>query len=233
MMKKQINNINKEEIARLADYLSILSTPDDEMSLDKLDGVMHALAIGPTFFHPRQLLAMILGEKDELLDILSRNKIIELKELILRRYQYIIFCLGQPTPIFNPIYHLVEYRQKEYTDPLNWVFDFKKAVELNKNDWKPLLESEIGIKWFEPIHLLTSEATSEKEFEKIKTPVRRNKFCEKIENSILNIHQFWLPLRRFTHLTATEKTPQQKVGRNEPCPCGSGQKFKRCCEKND
>ncbi len=20
-----------------------------------------------------------------------------------------------------------------------------------------------------------------------------------------------------------------KVGRNEPCPCGSGQKFKRCC----
>ncbi|HEY6010722.1 MAG TPA: SEC-C metal-binding domain-containing protein [Nitrospirota bacterium] len=20
-----------------------------------------------------------------------------------------------------------------------------------------------------------------------------------------------------------------KVGRNEPCPCGSGRKFKRCC----
>ena len=30
-------------------------------------------------------------------------------------------------------------------------------------------------------------------------------------------------------------TPQQmrrnppKVGRNEPCPCGSGKKFKKCC----
>ncbi len=22
----------------------------------------------------------------------------------------------------------------------------------------------------------------------------------------------------------------QKVGRNDPCPCGSGKKFKRCCE---
>lgn len=21
-----------------------------------------------------------------------------------------------------------------------------------------------------------------------------------------------------------------KVGRNDPCPCGSGQKFKKCCE---
>jgi SWIM/SEC-C metal-binding protein len=22
-----------------------------------------------------------------------------------------------------------------------------------------------------------------------------------------------------------------KVGRNEPCPCGSGKKYKKCCEK--
>jgi hypothetical protein len=26
-------------------------------------------------------------------------------------------------------------------------------------------------------------------------------------------------------------TKQQKIGRNEPCPCGSGQKYKRCCGK--
>jgi uncharacterized protein len=24
-----------------------------------------------------------------------------------------------------------------------------------------------------------------------------------------------------------------KVGRNEPCPCGSGKKFKRCCGSAD
>jgi hypothetical protein len=23
----------------------------------------------------------------------------------------------------------------------------------------------------------------------------------------------------------------QKVGRNDPCPCGSGKKFKKCCEQ--
>ena len=23
--------------------------------------------------------------------------------------------------------------------------------------------------------------------------------------------------------------PDKKVGRNEPCPCGSGKKFKHCC----
>jgi uncharacterized protein YecA (UPF0149 family) len=24
-------------------------------------------------------------------------------------------------------------------------------------------------------------------------------------------------------------TSRQKVGRNDPCPCGSGKKFKKCC----
>jgi preprotein translocase subunit SecA len=28
------------------------------------------------------------------------------------------------------------------------------------------------------------------------------------------------------------KLEQPKVGRNDPCPCGSGKKFKKCCGKN-
>ena len=28
---------------------------------------------------------------------------------------------------------------------------------------------------------------------------------------------------------ATIKRDTAKVGRNEPCPCGSGKKFKKCC----
>lgn len=26
---------------------------------------------------------------------------------------------------------------------------------------------------------------------------------------------------------------RDKVGRNEPCPCGSGLKYKKCCERNN
>lgn len=32
------------------------------------------------------------------------------------------------------------------------------------------------------------------------------------------------------HQSYTRATP--KVGRNEPCPCGSGKKFKKCCGSN-
>jgi preprotein translocase subunit SecA len=30
----------------------------------------------------------------------------------------------------------------------------------------------------------------------------------------------------------TIRRAQPKIGRNEPCPCGSGKKYKKCCGKN-
>jgi uncharacterized protein YecA (UPF0149 family) len=26
-----------------------------------------------------------------------------------------------------------------------------------------------------------------------------------------------------------DKSPKAKIGRNDPCPCGSGKKYKKCC----
>ena len=29
----------------------------------------------------------------------------------------------------------------------------------------------------------------------------------------------------------TDKSTLKKIGRNDPCPCGSGKKYKKCCGK--
>ena len=34
---------------------------------------------------------------------------------------------------------------------------------------------------------------------------------------------------RSQRMQATYRRAEPKTGRNDPCPCGSGQKFKRCC----
>jgi len=42
--------------------------------------------------------------------------------------------------------------------------------------------------------------------------------------------------RRYTHrpdVTAPIRLESPKVGRNDPCPCGSGKKYKKCCAKAD
>ena len=31
------------------------------------------------------------------------------------------------------------------------------------------------------------------------------------------------------HYVAMTRMPSKKVGRNDPCPCGSGRKYKHCC----
>ena len=36
--------------------------------------------------------------------------------------------------------------------------------------------------------------------------------------------------KKFSHNNAISSSSRTKVGRNEPCPCGSGKKNKKCCE---
>ena len=50
--------------------------------------------------------------------------------------------------------------------------------------------------------------------------------CEaNLPQAVSNIYRFWVAHRSIR----TIRHEQAKVGRNEPCPCGSGKKFKRCC----
>jgi len=39
-----------------------------------------------------------------------------------------------------------------------------------------------------------------------------------------------IPLVKFTNLLSP-KIGSEKIGRNQPCPCGSGKKYKKCCGK--
>lgn len=39
------------------------------------------------------------------------------------------------------------------------------------------------------------------------------------------------PVSKYARLATEEELSQFKVGRNEPCPCNSGRKFKHCCLK--
>ena len=36
-----------------------------------------------------------------------------------------------------------------------------------------------------------------------------------------------------SYVPETYVRPEPKVGRNDPCPCGSGKKYKKCCLVNE
>jgi uncharacterized protein len=86
-----------------------------------------------------------------------------------------------------------------------------------------------GQRWYRPIGLLGADDFSPDQDALTRTPEQRERLAHGIEDSLLKIHAFWLPLR---HAVAEREHAQRmstKVGRNEPCPCGSGKKFKKCC----
>ncbi|MBA1334938.1 MAG: hypothetical protein HPY66_0559 [Firmicutes bacterium] len=43
---------------------------------------------------------------------------------------------------------------------------------------------------------------------------------------ITNSETFNKTLRQYTEMVNQTRT---KIGRNDPCPCGSGKKYKKCC----
>ncbi len=65
----------------------------------------------------------------------------------------------------------------------------------------------------------------------------RTKYCRQVANepewvailpaAVREKYEFWLPLRR-AEAQVSQAAFSQKVGRNEPCPCGSGKKYKKC-----
>jgi uncharacterized protein YecA (UPF0149 family) len=61
----------------------------------------------------------------------------------------------------------------------------------------------------------------------------RAELPEVLADVLLQLHQQLAParreLQRSERQALTFRRSAPKVGRNDPCPCGSGRKYKACC----
>jgi len=62
---------------------------------------------------------------------------------------------------------------------------------------------------------------------------RREQLIVGCAAGVMAIYRYFEPQRRERAAFPQELVPYQRtsprIGRNEPCPCGSGKKYKRCC----
>ncbi|VTP70009.1 Predicted metal-binding protein related to the C-terminal domain of SecA [Leclercia adecarboxylata] len=81
-----------------------------------------------------------------------------------------------------------------------------------------------------PIWILLPLHGSEENFERLDT-FSEEEFQQSIENirpAALRLYNYWIANPQAT-VTQQPVINGTKVGRNDPCPCGSGKKFKNCC----
>ena len=223
------NPLSDDELQELDHFLLHEVEAEETMTLDVMDGYLHAIAIGPTTIYPRQWLPPIWGGQSMVPAMDALERVNHILGLVMRHYNGIIAGFDRHPPAISPIWSTLIERGHVYDEAESWCLGFIEGMQLCWKDWQPMLETPQGQKWFRPIDVLGGEDDSDARMELIKTPARRSKLAQQIPASILAMHAYWLPFREAVHERETAKVLQDKVGRNDPCPCDSGEKFKKCC----
>jgi uncharacterized protein len=115
----------------------------------------------------------------------------------------------------------------------DWACGFMRGVELRRDAWADLINSEEHGGSILPMLMLYHEHDPDPELRPNRiAPEQREDIIAHMAAGLLQIYRRYLSQRQSSIPRRTSpRTVQRdtaKVGRNDPCPCGSGKKYKHC-----
>lgn len=232
--KQLFEPLTEAEQEELDQFLLSNITSEETMPLDALDGYLTAIIIGPTTLTFKQWYANIWGPSDEdAPEFASQAQAQHILQLILRHYNSIVAILEQDPDAIEPIFDtsVTDDGAVQFNGEM-WAYGFMNGVKLCLKDWQPLIEDKEGAQALLPMFLMGSDEISPEQENLVETQAQCIELTPYIPDSIAWIYRFWQPYRlAMAERTIAKKTRRGdvKVGRNDPCPCGSGKKFKKCC----
>jgi uncharacterized protein len=227
--------LSEDELDELERFLLSELVPDDGMVLEILDGYLTAIVIGPTTLQPSQWLPGIWGPAaEDTPQFETTEQAQHILELILRHCNGIIWSLQNDADAFEPLIDGTTYPgdEREYFEGDAWAFGFMQGVELCRPDWQPLFDDVQGQAILRSLYLLGADDVSPEDAALIRSSSQREALAKTISADVAAIYRYWLPHRKTVHerkIAAIDHRATPKIGRNDPCPCGSGKKFKKCC----
>ena len=200
-------------------FLTSDRVPERCMRLSELDGFLTAIAIGPELIMPSEWLPVIWGEGEPVFE--SDEELQGVVGAIFMRHEEIRRGIEQEPDAYEP---LLEETVDGQLLATGWAAGFMDGAALRKDAWLPLLQTEQGAELLAPIIAFLDDEDGKPlaEVEPDELAEVRAAAAELIGASVQIIHRFWQAHRRLPRSA-------RKTGRNEPCPCGSGRKYKRCC----
>ena len=118
----------------------------------------------------------------------------------------------------------------------DWAQGFTRGMKLRSEDWADLLGDEAHGRLVVPILALAHEHDPDTTLRPYKEPMdaeRREQLIVGVAASVPPIYRYFASRRRATSRAergnTTHRRAGPKIGRNDPCPGGSGKKFKKCC----
>jgi uncharacterized protein len=219
------------EFDRLAEVLKRFGDKRS-MNLEQLDGFFTALICGPNIVPPSDYLPEILGDGMINEGVFSAQPMLEEFISLVTRHWNVISHTLRSGDAFMPLLLEDEHGVSHAND---WARGFMCGMELRREDWTPLLDDEDHGGSLIPILALAHEHDPDPAMRPYKEPISaelREKLIVGAAAGVMAIHQYFEAQRLMPggdSLAYRRVAP--KVGRNDPCPCGSGKKFKHCCAK--
>jgi len=218
----QILTFDEAARSRLMELLDAKSEAHNTMRCDEVQGFMMALLSGPDALNPTNWLPEILGE-ESLFDAKERT---EIERLVMAMAADMRMKLNEKTLPDLWFYEDEAGNPDFYT----WCNAYLYALDIVPTDWFEAADQEEFEDLFYPIMALGGIYDEEENGEVILhlNEKELTQLESDLPHVLLDIYWYW---QAIINKPQTVRREGEKVGRNDPCPCGSGKKYKACCGK--
>jgi uncharacterized protein len=212
---------------------ALIELNEGAMVLEELDGFIAGLLVCPELISPGEWFARAVGlsegQPSPFADLDHANDVLA---LVMDYYNNIVLTLVDHPEDYSPLLS-VDPNGGDVIWEL-WIEGFAAAVELRPESWDSILNGggEAAAAMTAMMTLIEAACCDPPNWDACE--MLGKTAPQTIVNSVVILHEHRLAHQK-TSGTAYQPNPfagAPKVGRNDPCPCGSGKKFKRCCGLN-
>ena len=217
--------IPNQDLDRLEQYLHSPDRAESTLPLDATQGLLCAVVSAPSPVMPSLWLPAVLGEEHK---FATEEEAREITGLLMSLHNDVARQLNEGEGL-----DFITYGGEE-EDPLSmslWCEGYLMGVELADPPWEQETDPEELDEMLFPFYMLSGrwEEMLDDSEEPPMDPEAKARIMAELAPSladyVLANRRYWFELS----IPETVRRATPKVGRNEPCPCGSGKKFKHCC----
>jgi uncharacterized protein len=212
----------------------LLALGEETMLFEELDGFIAGLLVCPDLIKPSEWLPIVWGQDSDdpqpTFDNLDHaNRVLG---LIMEHYNAVARALMERPDHYSPLF-AVDERNGDILWEL-WIEGFEKAVKLRPAAWQQLLNTDADTATaMRGMLTLADIARGDQRVPRKDSDALTATAPDSIARWMITLHA-----RRIANhhpMQGADLTPRpsfattKKLGRNDPCPCGSGRKYKKCC----
>jgi len=232
--------LSDAEIEELDRFLLDAEGIDESMDIATLDGFLTAIVCEPKMIMPSEWMRWVwdMEHGEDAPEFASQAQAQRILELLMRHMNDIAGTLQQAPDQYEPL--LMENPNEGDPIPIldEWCSGFMKGVGLDSEGWLPVVVGKPD--WLSTIMLYGTEEGWDVLKKKNLSLDEHKALAAGLADTVRNVHALFLEQRK--NEIAEGKLPgvvrrepiriPEKIGRNAPCPCGSGKKYKHCHGSN-